>query len=221
MDAEGNEIRYERIKVVVLVLATGIGGLWAIYSFVTSGHLISYEIQTLHTNPTLHIDFVVKEYKYEAATYLIVKVKATNQGKIFTTLMLNDPELLTIGKLATNAKGQFTFKKSGQIQVPEYEAFYHPPCVRLFCDDSSTWIKAAVDPGSSDTYSFIQRVPGPGIYHIQFKARLSDPLAQEWRKKKGFGKSKRPVFSTGSIYYIVGTQNVEQGGAPDVAPLLR
>ena len=204
LDKEGNEIRHERIKVIVLILATGIGAIWAVHSFITSGQLISYEIQRLHTNPTLHIDFDVREKSFEAATYLIIRVTATNQGRKFTTLMLNDSELLTIGKLATNAEGDFTFKMSEQIQVHVYDSFYHPPSVRLLSNDSSTWRASTVEPGASGTYSFIQRVPEPGIYHIQFKAKLSDRLAKEWRTRSGVRLPKRPVFSTGSVYYLVG-----------------
>ena len=201
---EKGQILHERLKVGLMIIGGGLAGLWTFYSFQIHGYRLAeleFERKSREELPSIQTEIAIEDQNFGNQHYLFITVLIKNIGQTSARFKTDTTELLTIAKVDTT-KLRFS-ADSTEDSPAHYTHFFHPPFIRLFNDEPSSFKLMTVEPNSTNTCCFMQKVPGPGLYYIQFKAQV-DPEDDRVKKlRDSIGEPERPVFWAISKYFIV------------------
>lgn len=203
-------------KNITLVVATAIAGPWIVYTYVATNEariaeleaakkerdlrITELEIQKREREdvPSLEINFDIDpvDTGVEPPYLIQIVVRVTNVGKRHASFSYEDGKLLAVSRVRL---------PNDELQ---FDAPHHPQHVRLFQGKADSWISSSIEPHAPQTYTFLFPAPEPGLYYIQFKARMSDEDAK--REVDKYSEEihakfspDRPAFWTESMYYYV------------------
>jgi hypothetical protein len=194
------------IQTIALLVATGVGALWIVFSVVVSGSLelqhlsvesekLRQEAERLKHEPNLKIDLQVEAFSSvtsASGTVIPVHIVATveNIGVRKTPLAFDKLPLLLISRVeSTDQDGAIT----GPVTALPYVKLdcNSPPC------RATKWRTGNLEVAGLGYFSFLHTGLSPGLYYVQFQLPIPKELIS------GDFDPEKPVFWTRSRYVQV------------------
>jgi hypothetical protein len=206
---DGESVR-EGLKIILMAIATAIGGIWVVYGFVVTGAAKMSELQLNKAKWESLPGPEISSLTTEAMPYaqsdaapkyaLHIEVEIVNNGYQDFQFPLQEIPLLLIAKVKKELTGK-------DVELDDSKnSIFSPPFFKIEDLQGNRsikkWNTIILEPGGKQKFSFLQPSLDAGIYYIQFQIMIPEEVA---KTTINLGTSKdtdktKPFFAAQNAY---------------------